>query len=417
MFNRIRKAFRNLKAYLSSGLEKPEGWLVDFLRGGDGSMGKMKAEDALKLPEVWYAVTKIAGHVATLPMHQMEADAEDPRKKTRLKSHPAWRMCHTRANPLMCAAVFWETLLVHSLLRGNGRAEIERDSQGRAKALHLLPTSTKTVVINGEKWHVADIPNEDRKGVKRHAYPDRDVLHVVGLSFDGITGIDLMEYASDSMSTGMAAIRSTRMAFENFGVPGMILTAPKGMFKNEDEGRDWLNDFREAHKGAKNRAKSALLREGMTATVMQQNLKDFEASEIRKLTRQDAALWFLIEQIVGDDTSVSYNSLEQKNLAYLANCLLRWLTRIEQEADEKFFAPREKATGRFFNKFNVAALLRADVKTQAEAIARLIGVKVYSPNDGRELLDREPYEGGDVYENPAITVGSNQTQGTDTNAP
>ncbi len=406
MFSRIRNAFARLFSLAITGVRNPADWFVEFVRGADGEKSKLKAEDALKLPEVWYAVTKIAGHVATLPMHQYETDLQDERKKTKLRSHPAWRVVHTRPNALMCAALFWETIMVHSLLRGNGRAEIERDSQGRARKLHLLPTNTQTVIVNGEKWHVAHIPSEDRTRTTMVPYPDRDVLHIVGLSFDGIVGLDLMEYATDSLRTGMAAIKSTRSAFENWGVPGMIVTAPKGMFKTEDEARDWLKDFREAHKGSKNRAKSALLREGMTATVMQQNLKDFEASEIRKLTRQDAALWFLIEQIVGDDTSVSYNSLEQKNLAYLANCLMRWLKRIEQEGDEKFFSEKEKATGRFFNKFNVAALLRADLKTQAESISKLVASRIYNPNEGREMLDRDPYKGGDEFANPAITPGT-----------
>jgi HK97 family phage portal protein len=406
MFQFFRAAFASIFSVLTSNVREPAGWLVEWLRGNDPTGGPMKAEDALKLPEVWYAVTKIAGHVATLPMHQYEIDAVDERVKTKLRSHPAWRAVHTRPNPLYCAAVFWETLMVHALLRGNGRAAIDRDSQGRARRLNLLPTNTKTVIVNGEKWHVADILNEDRTSTTRVPYPDRDVLHIIGLSFDGITGIDLMQFASDSMRTGRAAIQSTRNAFENWGVPGMLVTAPRGMFKTDDEARDWLNEFREAHKGAKNRGKSAMIKEGMTATVLQQNLKDFEASEIRKLTRQDAALWFLIEQIVGDDTSVSYNSLEQKNLAYLANCLMRWLRRIEQESDEKLFSQKEKSTNRFFNKFNVAALLRADVKTQAEAIAKLIGVRVYNPNTARELLDLNPYDGGDEYANPAITPGT-----------
>lgn len=406
MFNRIRKAVQRAVSWAMdlgiSSISSPTDWFVEFVRGHDPDNAPMKPEDALKLPEVWYSVTKIAGHCAVLPMHQYEEDEKDSRIRRKLKDHPTWRCVHTRPNPLMCSAVFWETIMVHSLLRGNGRALIQRNGKGQCVQLNLFPTTAKTVIVDGQKWHGYYVVNSSGKQEMK-AFPDRDVLHIVGLSFDGITGIDLMEYASDSLKTGRSAIRATRSAFENYDMPGVVITAPRGMFKTEDESREWLKDFREAHKGAKNRSKSAMIKEGMTITTMTQNLKDFEASEIRKLTRQDAALWFLIEQIVGDDSSVSYNSLEQKNLAYLANCLLRWLTRIEQESDDKLFSEPEKKTNRFFNKFNVAALLRADSKTQAETIARLITARVYNPNEGRGFLDLNPYDDGDEYINPAIT--------------
>lgn len=413
MFRFLRSAIRKslVWAFQTSGVQKPEGWLIDFIRGNDSEGGPMKPEEALKLPEVWYSVTKVAGHCAVLPMHQWEVDTTDARVKSKLKSHPTWRCVHTRPNALMCAAVFWETLMVHALLRGNGRAIVERNQRGQCRRLHLLPTTTKTIIVNGEKWHVCELTKSDGTREMK-LFHDRDVLHIVGLSFDGVVGIDLMEFASDSLRTGRAALKATRHAFENYDMPGMVVTAPKGMFKTEDEATDWLNRFREAHKGAKNRGKSAMIKDGMSLTPLVQNLKDFEASEIRKLTRQDAALWFLIEQIVGDDTSVSYNSLEQKNLAYLANCLLRWLTRIEQESDEKLFSETEKQTGRFYNKFNVAALLRSDSKTQAETISRLITARVYNPNEGRELLDRNPYEGGEEFANPAITPGRSTEDNT-----
>ena len=54
--------------------------------------------------------------------------------------------------------------------------------------------------------------------------------------------------------------------------------------------------------------------------------------------RQDEALRFLLESIIGDDSSVSYNSLEQKNLAYLQNCLNCWLRVWEEECEVKLLS-------------------------------------------------------------------------------
>ena len=132
---------------------------------------------------------------------------------------------------------------------------------------------------------------------------------------------------------------------------------------------------------------------------------DSQWVEQRLFQRQEVTLLFLLEQILGDDSSVSYNSLEQKNLAYLSNCLMRWLVKWEEEANHKLLSNREKARGLHFFRFNVSALLRADSKTQMETITGYIASRVYSPNEGRELLDMLPYDGGDAYENPAISPG------------
>jgi len=79
--------------------------------------------------------------------------------------------------------------------------------------------------------------------------------------------------------------------------------------------------------------------------------------------RQDAALWLGLEQILGDDTSVSYNSLEQKNLAYLMNCLNKWLKRWEEEMEYKLLPRRQFDLESHFIRFNSAALLKSDYKT------------------------------------------------------
>lgn len=390
-------------AQATSGVRVPADWLLSFIRGGSDYAGKrVSAEDALKLPEIWYAITRIAGNVGSLPCHQYRRDKEDDRKKSKMREHPAWRITHRRANPITGAAVFWETLMVHALLRGNGRAWIERNAKGQAVNCHLLPTNTKTVIVNSEKWHVATIVKEDGS-TERVPYPDRHVVHIIGLSFDGIVGIDLVDFANESFGTSLSQLRATRKSFDNYGVPGLLLSAPKNMFKDDADAFTFLEQFREKQGGIENAGKTALLRDGMTATVLAQNMADMQTVELRGLSRQDAALWFLLEAIVGDTTATSYNSLEQKSLAYLVNCLMRWLVRIEQEFDEKLFSEKEKDSGLCYHKFQLAALLRSDSKSLADMLSKLITARVINPNTARDFLELDPYDGGEEYLNPAIT--------------
>jgi hypothetical protein len=129
---------------------------------------------------------------------------------------------------------------------------------------------------------------------------------------------------------------------------------------------------------------------------------DSQFIEQRKFQRQDTALFFMLEHILGDDSSVSYNSLEQKNLAYLQNCLSPWLKAWEEESELKLVTELERQKGYYF-KINDGALLRTDKQTTATIISTLRASSVISANEARSWLDMNPFDGGDSYENPNTT--------------
>ena len=190
----------------------------------------------------------------------------------------------------------------------------------------------------------------------------------------------------------------------------LILEAPVGAFRDEDKARQFLTDFEKRHGNEEEGKAVAMLRDGIKANVLAMNNRDAQFIETLKYQRQETALWFLLESILGDDQSVSYNSLEQKNLAYLSNCLLRWLVKLEEQANAKLLRASEQETHYF--KFNVASLLRADFQTTVTTLANGITHKMWSPNEAREKLDMNPYDGGDVYENPAISPGPSRVEET-----
>ena len=49
----------------------------------------------------------------------------------------------------------------------------------------------------------------------------------------------------------------------------------------------------------------------------------------------------------------------------------------------------------FYFKFNIAVILRADLKTQIETLSKAVSNFLYTPNEARALLDKESKPGGD----------------------
>jgi len=408
MIKNIRKAWRAAWRVLASGTASPAQWLVDWVRQKTNDSGvEWSQTTALTYPPVWYAVNKIAGNVAQLPLVLYQRDGDVGKSKA--TAHPAYRLVKQHPNDFLTPSVWKETMMLHALLWGAGRSVIERTNGGVPVSVSILPPdATKTIVIHDQrenvssKWHVW----RSARTMREYPFPDRDVLHIPGLGYDGITGYSVIELAKNSWGLGLASQKAANRFFRNNAVPSLILEAPAGTFRDEAAAQEFIRRFNEYHQGLDNQGRVGLLREGIKANPLAMSGKDSQFIEQRKFQRQEAALWFLLEQILGDDASVSYNSLEQKNLAYLTNCLMRWLLKWEEECGEKLLTEREKRADSHFFKFQTAALLRGTTKERYEVyrIARTIGV--LSQNECRALEDMNPVEGGDSYQNPNTTANT-----------
>jgi len=237
---------------------------------------------------------------------------------------------------------------------------------------------------------------------------DEDVWHIPGLGFDGIEGKSLISLAKQSWGIGLDSEKHVAKQQKKGYAGGLMLEAPAGAFRSQKDAEEFLAHFKKAHEGTDNAGTIGLLREGIKANVMAMSNTDAQFIEQRKFQREDTALWFVMQSILGDSSGNSYASLEQKNLAYRMECLAPWSTKIEEESDKKLLSQSERQRG-FYHKFNDGALLRTEKAQTMAFISQGISARVLNPNEGRSLLDLNPYDGGDKYENPN-TIARNSEQ-------
>jgi HK97 family phage portal protein len=395
--------FRRFITRIGSGLSAFFGVSPEF---GDS---KVTPRRAIEYAPVWYAVNKIAGHFSQLPIN---CHRRLERGSTVERSHPGHKLVHTRPNEYQTAPE-WKMFGAPSLLLyGNWRCLIVREGSRPVGLYPLLPDRSGSEWYEGKRYHGTVLckhePLAKLLGVTEDSqtvwFPDEDVFFVHGLSFNGLAGLNASAVMSNSLDAGLSAEDQVRNLAKKGFSGSLILEAPGGMFRNEEEAKKFLSMFREAHDGAENTGKTAMLREGIKANMVSMSGKDSQWIEQRLFQRQEAAMWFCLEEILGDDSSVSYNSLAEKHLAYLTNCLNRWLVHIEAACNRSLLTERQLTSETHYFKFNTNALMRMDPLKQAEYLTKLIAATVMSPNEAREKLEMNPYEGGDEYKNPAITV-------------
>src|SRR5690606_38647527 len=124
-------------------------------------------------------------------------------------------------------------------------------------------------------------------------------------------------------------------------------------------------------------------------------LTDSQFFELRKYNALQIAAAFGIKPTqINDYEKSSYASAEAQNLAFYTDTLLWILKQYEEEITYKCLSTSKRNEGYHF-KFNVNVILRADMKTQMEALSKGVNNGIYTPNEAREYLDLPAKEGGD----------------------
>jgi HK97 family phage portal protein len=374
---------------------------------------KVGVREALGVPPAWYAHNKLTGDFGRLPIDVKRREGDGAVNDT---EHPGYILLREEPNKVQAPTTFKEQMLSHALMRGNGRAAIIRKSDRPVELIPMLPENTWTIIYNGKKWHVTQPEDQTKKDLfdgfdtDKNGYlifPDADVLHLPGFSYDGVEGIGLLDIANITFSTGVEQTKFTNTQLRRGFRGKLFLEAPAGAFRKAEDAKEFIDAFNKVEAGAENSAKAGLLREGVKANAVSMSNNDAQFAELQRFTRQDIGMLFGLEGMPGDGESTSYNSLEQKNLAYM-QALDRWLVKFEEQCDMKLRTPQEKQTGEVYFKFNAAALYRTDLRTTMESFSKAIASRIMNPNECRAKLDLNPYVGGDEFINPAISEATGE---------
>lgn len=368
-----------------------------FFWGGSTSGAYVSENSALQTTAVYACVRVIAETVAALPLNVYQY-AGDGRKLA--TEHYLYNILHNEPNPEMTSFVFRETLMSHLLLWGNAYAQIIRDGGGRVVALYPLLPSKMDVSRNtsGEiyytYWKDKDEtrPHEKSGGIVLSV---DEVLHIPGLSYDGLVGYSPIALAKNAVGMAIATENYGASFFSNNANPGGILEHP-GTLKNTDSIR---SAWESLYKGNGKSHRIAVLEEGLKFHQVSIPPEQAQFLETRRFQLNEIARIFRIPpHMIGDLEKSSFSNIEQQSLEFVKYTIDPWVSRIEQSMHQSLILPSEKS--RYFIKFNVDGLLRGDYETRMKGYAIGIQNGFLCPNDVRRLEDLNEIsdeEGGNNY--------------------
>jgi len=119
--------------------------------------------------------------------------------KKRARNHTLYKLLHDSPNPYMDSFTVFEMLIAGCLFRGNSYAQVDRDRDGIIIALYPLQSSQMTVKVKNNT-----VFYEYLQDGKIQKFKWQDILHLKGLSFDGIIGLSPLSLLSDTIGQAMA---------------------------------------------------------------------------------------------------------------------------------------------------------------------------------------------------------------------
>lgn len=375
--------FNSKAAPVSLPLDQPQ--LAQYLTGSNVAGRPVNQEQAMRLSTV-YACTKILSEtVSTLPVHLYRKIGEKQELHTAAPLHD---LMLNNPNEFMTGPEFMQYVMMCLLINGNFYGYVNRTSSG--KVVEILPLQPENVTIRQDQQFNIIYQVQFDNG-RQDILDNNQILHIKGMSLDGVRGVSPIKYNSEAIGSAMAARDYASNVFGNDATPRGIL-GTDGILSDEAYA-NIRQSWQASHQGVDNAHRIAILEQGLKFTPLSMSPADVQLLDARKYSRTEVCGMFRVPpHMVADLERATFSNIEHQDLQFYKATILPYLTSIEARLNKTLLGVNTQCF-----KFDVGNLLRSDLTTRVNAYKELIACGVMSPNEAREKLDMNPREGGDEF--------------------
>lgn len=376
-----RRATRTEKR---SGFAQPSDEVLDAFGVGKSISGEsVNSETAMRMADVFTAVNIIAELVGSLPLKVYRQVGDDT---ITADDHRAYRLLHDAPNPEQPAFRFWSVLTTHLLLWGNAYIEKLRDEQGLVSELWLLHPSTVTVEWN-QQIRVKRFVVQDVLGGVARTLPTDRVLHIFGVSTDGLVGLSPIAQCREQLGLAKSRERFEGDVYEKRPFLGGWIQHPSKLNDAVSLGQAWTAIY--AGQG-NDRFGTPVLEEGAEFHTYAAPLSDMQFVENAQLSKTTIANifklppWYLGGSV---GNSLTYQTVEgnQQQLARhaiapLTTCIAKFLS-----FDRGIFP-----FSSWYADFVLEGLMRGDSKARTDYYTAMTDMGAMLPEEVREKESMPP---------------------------
>lgn len=356
---------------------------------------------SMRMSAVFRGVSLVAGLCGSLPIDVVE-------KKTKKEaSNPLIDDPH----PEMTPAELWGLTGAHRVLWGN--AYLQKVYKRGGAIDHLAPITPDRVTVGKANPIKANPTGKvfrvvDDNGVA-HAMTPNEILHIPGLSYDGVCGTSPVRAAAQAVGLSIGAEKYGAKLFGSGNLMSGLLQTEQKLTQQQAE--TLQQRWQERIGGIDNAHKVAILDAGAKFQSLTMPNDDAQLLESRDFQITELARFLGIPPylMMQTEKTTSWGTgLEQQATGFVKFDLHpRWLATTEQRITKELLPSDLQA------RYNIDDLMRGDSISRSEYYRVMYEMGAFSANEIRRLEGLPPREGGDDYMEPLPAGAVNSPLGTD----
>lgn len=361
--------------------------------GGTKSGVRVTAKQALQ------STTALAcGRVVALGLAQVpfKVYQQQGRNRVPATTHSLYELLYLKPNDWQTSFDLRAQVGMHLMLCG--QAFVWKNTVA-GKIVELLPIEPGMMEVRREGWALRywmTLENGQRQEI-----PASEMWHIRGPSWNGWQGLDAVRLAREAIGMGLAAEAHGALMFANgLATPGVLHSdAPI----NVDQRAALRESIEKAQTGS-NKWRLLLTWGGLKYTPSASTNEQAQFLETRRFQVEEVcrSLGVMPIMVYHSDKAATYASAEAMFKAHLVHTMGPWYACFEQSAAVNLLTREERDSG-LYVRFTVNALMHASAKDKADYLTKMFNVGAVSPNEIREMDERDPYEGGDTFRVPMNT--------------
>lgn len=331
-------------------------------------------QEALAIPTMFACVKRLSEDVGRHSFYAARQIGHD--EFVPEWSHPINRILNWKANPEMSAYSFHEAMVYNAILRRNAYAEIASTDRRKVAALYPLPTH-QVEFRRDEKTRKLEY--RFNNGVSGYTVLKREsVLHIHGLSDDGLSGVDWMTlHAGSTLAFSSLMNKMATAIFRNDGRPSGVMMPPDNFTADPKQLKELEDAWLKRYAGEK-KGRVAFSPPGFK---YQQMSMDFDSAQLAELMTlapaQICALFSVPPSWAGQPAKDGAAASKDEITVYNVNGLGPWRARLEGEftrlvEDDDLVVIADEWE-----------LTRGDYATRTEATSKYIRSGVLTRNEAR----------------------------------
>jgi len=356
------------------------GNLADLLSLRDGGLynytgEKVNEMSALGISSVLSAISLIADSISILPIKTIryEGDKKVFTEKPKIFDKP---------NPNQTIFEVIHQIITSLLMHGNSFLLIDKDRQGRPIAMTPIHSDRVTVEMsNGRKTYTIGTHNNKR------VLTEENILHFKWFSYPGdLIGVSPLRVNGNTYGLALAMERHISQFYGQGGTPSSILETDRDL--TSEQAKFLQENWQLTHN--RNR-KPAVLTGGLKWKSISAGAGDELIQAREQIVNEVARIFRVPAHLINSkDGSNVYSNIESNGLAFIRHTLLPYIRRIEDGLTTLL-------PGKQVIKLDTEEYARGDMFTRIRTYQVAISSGLMTPNEARNKLDLEGYDGGDKF--------------------